>query len=105
MLFNAAGRPAGRHERGRIIVVEGYMDVIALAEAGFGETVAPLGTALTDGQLQVLWRMAAEPILCFDGDSAGRKAAFRPSIRRCPCSRPAPVSASLSSPTGSTRTT
>ena len=47
------------------------------AEAGFGETVAPLGTALTDGQLQLLWRMAPEPILCFDGDSAGRKAAFR----------------------------
>ena len=50
---------------------------MALAEAGFGETVAPLGTALTEAQLQLLWRMAPEPILCFDGDSAGRKAAFR----------------------------
>ena len=61
----------------RVIAVEGYMDVIALAEAGFGETVAPLGTALTEDQVQLLWRMAPEPILCFDGDSAGKKAAFR----------------------------
>ncbi|MET0567751.1 MAG: DNA primase, partial [Hyphomicrobiaceae bacterium] len=74
VLFNAAKARQLAFERGRIIVVEGYMDVIALAEAGFGETVAPLGTALTEGQLQVLWRMAPEPVLCFDGDSAGRKA-------------------------------
>ncbi len=60
-----------------MIVVEGYMDVVALAEAGFGETVAPLGTALTEDQLKLLWRFAPEPILCFDGDSAGRKAADR----------------------------
>ena len=53
------------------------MDVIALAEAGFGETVAPLGTALTEEQVKLLWRMSEEPILCFDGDAAGRKAAFR----------------------------
>jgi DNA primase len=77
VLFNAGKARQLAFDRGRIIVVEGYMDVIALAEAGFGETVAPLGTALTEGQLQVLWRMAPEPILCFDGDSAGRKAAFR----------------------------
>ena len=77
VLFNAAKARQLAFERHRIIVVEGYMDVIALCEAGFGETVAPLGTALTEGQLQVLWRMAAEPVLCFDGDSAGRKAAFR----------------------------
>ena len=77
ILFNAhAARPLA-HERGRVIAVEGYMDVVALTEGGFGESVAPLGTALTEDQLQLLWRMADEPILCFDGDSAGRKAAFR----------------------------
>ncbi|MGD9802760.1 MAG: DNA primase [Hyphomicrobiaceae bacterium] len=77
ILFNAhRARPAA-FERGRVIAVEGYMDVIALAEGGFGECVAPLGTALTEDQIQLLWRMAPEPILCFDGDAAGRKAAFR----------------------------
>lgn len=76
-LYNAASARSAAHERRRIIAVEGYMDVIALAEAGFDETVAPLGTALTEEQMRLLWRMAPEPILCFDGDSAGRKAAFR----------------------------
>ena len=77
ILFNAHRARPLAFERSRIIAVEGYMDVIALAEAGFGETVAPLGTALTEDQMQLLWRMSPEPILCFDGDSAGRKAAFR----------------------------
>ncbi|MFM9846846.1 MAG: DNA primase [Hyphomicrobiaceae bacterium] len=77
VLFNAVRARQAAHERGRIIAVEGYMDVLALHEAGFGEAVAPLGTALTETQVQLLWRMSAEPILCFDGDSAGRKAAFR----------------------------
>lgn len=77
VLFNAMRARQAAHDRGRIIAVEGYMDVLALHEAGFAEAVAPLGTALTDMQLQLLWRMSAEPILCFDGDSAGRKAAFR----------------------------
>ena len=63
--------------QGGVIVAEGYMDVIALARAGFPNAVAPLGTALTPDQLQLLWRMADEPLLCFDGDSAGRKAAHR----------------------------
>jgi DNA primase len=76
-LFNAHRARGPAHDRSRVIAVEGYMDVIALAEAGFGETVAPLGTALTEEQLKLLWRMADEPILCFDGDAAGRKAAFR----------------------------
>ncbi len=65
------------HDKDRVVAVEGYMDVIALSEAGFGECVAPLGTALTENQAQLLWRMAPEPILCFDGDSAGKKAAYR----------------------------
>jgi DNA primase len=77
ILFNAARARAKAFDRGRIVAVEGYMDVISLAEAGFGETVAPLGTALTDQQLQLLWRMSPEPILCFDGDAAGIKAAYR----------------------------
>jgi DNA primase len=77
LLFNAhRARPAA-HDKERVLAVEGYMDVISLAEAGFSETVAPLGTALTEDQLKLLWRMSAEPILCFDGDSAGKRAAFR----------------------------
>ena len=64
-------------ETSRIVIVEGYMDVVALDQAGFGATVAPLGTALTEAQVQLLWRVAPEPILCFDGDSAGQRAAFR----------------------------
>jgi DNA primase len=62
---------------GRVIAVEGYIDVIAMVTAGFEATVAPLGTALTADQLALMWRMADEPILCFDGDDAGRRAAFR----------------------------
>ncbi|QPC91396.1 DNA primase [Mesorhizobium sp. INR15] len=62
---------------GTVIAVEGYMDVIALAQAGFENVVAPLGTALTENQLELLWRMAGEPVLCFDGDKAGLKAAWR----------------------------
>ena len=77
LLFNASRARAPAHDKGRVVVVEGYMDVLALAEAGFVETVAPLGTALTEDQLKLLWRFAPEPILCFDGDTAGRKAADR----------------------------
>jgi DNA primase len=60
-----------------LVVVEGYMDVIALAQAGMGGAVAPLGTALTEEQLEELWRLAPAPILCFDGDAAGSRAAAR----------------------------
>ena len=60
-----------------LVVVEGYMDVIALAQAGIGGAVAPLGTALTEEQLDELWRLAPAPILCFDGDAAGARAAAR----------------------------
>jgi DNA primase len=77
LLFNhhRARKPA--HDRGEVIVVEGYVDAIAMSEAGFPNVVAPLGTALTPDQCALLWAMAPEPILCFDGDNAGRKAAFR----------------------------
>ncbi len=60
-----------------LIVVEGYMDVIALSQAGFGGAVAPLGTALTEDHLAELWRLSPAPILCFDADAAGRRAAMR----------------------------
>ena len=73
--FDKARGPA--HQTNRLIAVEGYVDVIAMARAGFAETVAPLGTALTENQLGLLWRTVPEPILCFDGDSAGLKAAYR----------------------------
>jgi DNA primase len=77
VLFNAAAARKAAHDREAVIVAEGYMDVIALTRAGFPNSVAPLGTALTPDQLQLLWRMAPEPVLCFDGDSAGLKAANR----------------------------
>jgi DNA primase len=77
VLFNHDKARAAAHEAGAVVVVEGYMDVIALAGAGIGYAVAPLGTALTEHQLGLAWRMHAEPILCFDGDAAGIKAAFR----------------------------
>jgi len=60
-----------------LVVAEGYMDVIALVEAGFGAAVAPLGTAITDTQLQMIWRVAPEPIIALDGDSAGLRAGMR----------------------------
>jgi len=61
----------------RVVVVEGYLDVIALHQAGFEGAVAPLGTALTDLQLEALWRLSPAPVLCFDGDAAGARAAAR----------------------------
>ncbi|MCM2560781.1 DNA primase [Lutimaribacter sp. EGI FJ00015] len=60
-----------------LIVAEGYMDVIALVQAGFGATVAPLGTAVTEDQLRLLWRIADEPVIALDGDKAGLRAAYR----------------------------
>lgn len=77
VLFNHARARKSAHERGRVIAVEGYIDVIAMHTAGFPETVAGLGTALTEHQAALLWAMSPEPVLCFDGDRAGQKAAFR----------------------------
>lgn len=73
---------------GGMIVAEGYMDVIALARAGFGHAAAPLGTAITEAQLDLLWRAGPEPILCFDGDAAGLRAAHRAMDRALPHIRP-----------------
>ncbi len=75
-----------------VVVVEGYMDVIALAQAGFKAAVAPLGTALTEDQIQVLWKVMPEdkrsPVLCFDGDTAGQRAAGRALERVFPILKP-----------------
>lgn len=79
--------PASR-KTGRIVVVEGYMDVIALAAAGIEEAVAPMGTALTERQIELLWRLVEVPILCFDGDAAGQRAAMRAAARALPLLRP-----------------
>ncbi|SNS04869.1 DNA primase [Sphingomonas laterariae] len=87
-LFNIDKAAAATRKTGRVIVVEGYMDVVALAQAGLGEAVAPLGTALTEGQLERLWRMAETPVLCFDGDAAGQKAAIRAALRALPMIEP-----------------
>ena len=79
--------PAAR-KAARVVVVEGYMDAIALARAGIDEAVAPLGTALTEAQMERLWRMADVPLLCFDGDAAGQKAALRAAHRALPLLAP-----------------
>jgi DNA primase len=77
MLYNFATARAAAIKAQSIVVAEGYMDVIALVRGGFEHAVAPLGTALTEDQLHLLWRSAPEPILSFDGDEAGLRAAHR----------------------------
>ena len=77
VLYNFDRARVTAHAKSSIIAVEGYVDVIAMHRAGLVESVAPLGTALTENQLALLWRSAPEPILCFDGDAAGLKAAYR----------------------------
>jgi len=76
-LYNIATARQAAHHGAQVIAVEGYIDVIAMATADFPATVAPLGTALTGDQLGLLWNMAEEPVLCFDGDDAGVRAAYR----------------------------
>src|SRR6202035_1811976 len=76
-LYNLSSARQAAHNGSPIVVVEGYVDVIAMVGVGYPASVAPLGTALTENQLALLWKMANEPILCFDGDRAGQKAAWR----------------------------
>src|SRR6202030_4091097 len=76
-LYNLSSARQAAHNGSPIVVVEGYVDVIAMVGVGYPASVAPLGTALTENQLALLWKMADEPILCFDGDRAGQKAAWR----------------------------
>ena len=87
-LYNLAGARRAAREAGAAVVAEGYMDVIALVRAGVEHAVAPLGTALTEDQLRALWRLAAEPALCLDGDRAGRAAASRAALRALPLLAP-----------------
>jgi DNA primase len=87
-LYNLDRATPAARKSGRLLVVEGYMDVIALAQAGIAETVAPLGTALTEAQLERLWRVVDVPVLCLDGDSAGKKAAVRAAERALPLLAP-----------------
>jgi DNA primase len=87
-LYNLATARRAAHDGASVVVVEGYVDVIAMVTSGFAGSVAPLGTALTENQLALLWKMADEPILCFDGDRAGQKAAYRAADLALPLLRP-----------------
>src|SRR5579863_2764889 len=87
-LYNIAAARKAAHDGAPVIAVEGYVDVIAMVTAGFEATVAPLGTALTADQLALMWRLADEPVLCFAGDDAGKRAAYRALDLALPLVRP-----------------
>ena len=87
VLYGLSWAREGVRQGASIVVTEGYMDVIALHRAGITGAVAPLGTALTEDQLGELWRLASEPVLCFDGDAAGQRAAARAVERALPLLR------------------
>lgn len=87
-LYNLATAREAARAVGTVIVAEGYMDVIALAQGGFHHAVAPLGTALTEAQMDVLWQLSNEPMLCFDGDAAGLRAGYRAAERALPLLKP-----------------
>jgi DNA primase len=84
--FHRARQPA--FDSKQVLVVEGYMDVIGLARVGLMASVAPLGTAITEQQIALLWRLTSEPILCLDGDEAGLRAAYRAIDRSLPILKP-----------------
>lgn len=88
LLYGAHLARKSAYDHGEVIVAEGYMDVIALAQGGFTQSVAPLGTALTEDHLAQLFKFAPEPILCFDGDRAGQQAMARAAIRALPVLKP-----------------
>jgi len=88
VLYNLGRARRAAHDTGELIVCEGYMDVIALARAGFQAAVAPLGTAVSAQQVQQMWRLAPEPVVCLDGDEAGRRAGYRLAERALPVLRP-----------------
>jgi DNA primase len=87
-LYNLHRAAPPARASGRMVVVEGYMDVVALAAAGIAEAVAPLGTALTEDQIERLWQVVPCPVLCFDGDAAGQRAARRAVTRALPLLKP-----------------
>ena len=84
LLYNLAGARKAAYDKGRVLVAEGYMDVIAMDQAGFTNAVAPLGTAVTEEQIGELWRLSPEPLMCFDGDKAGIRAAYRVAEKSLP---------------------
>ena len=84
LLYNLAGARRAAYDKGRVLVAEGYMDVIAMDQAGFTNAVAPLGTAVTEEQIEELWRLAPEPLMCFDGDKAGIRASYRVAEKSLP---------------------
>jgi len=86
--YRQARKALANNKADGLIVCEGYMDVIALSEAGFEQAVAPLGTALTEDQLRLIWQAGLEPILCFDGDAAGLRAAHAAVERALPHLQP-----------------
>ncbi len=88
LLYNLDRAAPVARKSGRLVVVEGYMDVIGLAGAGIAEAAAPLGTAMTEAQLALAWRLVDVPILCFDGDAAGSRAALRAAMRALPLLKP-----------------
>jgi len=77
LLYNFSKIRPNLKDNDNLIVVEGYMDVVSLASKGFHNAVAPLGTAITETQLNILWKETNSPIICFDGDKAGKQASFR----------------------------
>ncbi len=100
VLYNLDRAAPAARTANRLIVVEGYMDVIALAQAGIGEAVAPLGTALTEEQLILCWRQIPVPTLAFDGDAAGQRAAMRAAERALPMLKAGYSLSILTLPTG-----
>ncbi|MGB0625934.1 MAG: DNA primase [Alphaproteobacteria bacterium] len=99
-LYNFTMAREASREAGTVIVAEGYTDVIALAQAGLPNAVAPLGTALTEDQMRLLWRVADEPVLCFDGDNAGARAALRAAERALPLLQPGKTLRFMALPAG-----
>ena len=99
-LYNLHRAAPAARKSGRMVVVEGYMDVIALAQAGIAEAVAPMGTSLTEQQLELLWRHVERPILCFDGDAAGQRAGLKAILRALPLLRPGNTLAIVRLPAG-----
>ncbi|WOE74098.1 DNA primase [Alterisphingorhabdus coralli] len=87
-LYNLDRAAPASRKTNRLLVVEGYMDAIALSQAGFEDVVAPLGTALTEEQIGMAWKLAEQPTLCFDGDKAGQKAAMRAAHKTLPILKP-----------------
>jgi DNA primase len=88
VLFNFARARQPAYDANMVLVAEGYMDVVGLARAGLHHAVAPLGTAVTEDQIRLLWRLAPEPVMCLDGDEAGLRAAYRAIDRILPQLKP-----------------